>query len=282
MAWALLDDNFPHNPKVAHANSLHALAGYLFVCGLCYCRKYRTSGFIPETALKALGFFASPKKPTEALIASRLWDKIDGGYQVHGYLEQYDDAEAKSAIEARRQVKREAGRKGGLARAAKQAENPQANFQAVPSTAPSTIQAPVSSTLQAHRGREGEASDRNVLVLQEKKEIGPRDLWWLELLRRYPANRSQRSIMVEHQFCEIFDRDPRPDADIWAEMLEGLENALAGYEWRVKGMVPRMDRWLERKGWLERHEYAPVSTVVSEKTARNLTAMEQFIKAGER
>jgi hypothetical protein len=120
------------------------------------------------------------------------------------------------------------------------------------------------------------------VVLSEKKEIGPRDGWWLELLRRYPSNRSRQSLVVQQQFNDIFGRDPRPDVEIWAEILEGLENAVQGYEWRVKGMVPAMDKWLARKGWTERHDYAPLSTVVSEKTARNLTAVEQFIKAGER
>lgn len=114
------------------------------------------------------------------------------------------------------------------------------------------------------------------------KQIGPRDVWWGELLRRYPANRTRQSILVQQQFNDAFARDPRPDGEVWADILDGLENALDGYEWRVKGMAPALDKWLARKGWTERHEHAPVSTVISEKTARNLTAMEQFIKAGDR
>lgn len=275
MAWALLDDNFPFHPKVLEANRLHSLSGYLFACGLCYCRKYRTSGFISHAAVKALGLASSPTKPTHALVVSRLWDAVDGGYQVHGYLEQYDDAHELETRDERRQQKREAGRKGGLARAVAQSKNPQANFQA-------ESKQPCSSTFQAHRDGLVKAPDRNDLVLSKKKEIGPRDAWWLELLRRYPPNRKRDSRVVQGEFNDVFEQDSRADAVIWAEIVDGLENALQGYEWRVKGMVPAMDKWLERRGWTERHEAAPVSAVVSDKTARTLTSLAEFVKDGQR
>lgn len=267
MAWALLDDNFPAHPKVLEANRVHALAGYLFVCGLCYCRKYRTSGFIPAHALRSLGLPTSHKKPADALVAANLWELAAGGYHVHGYIEQYDDAAELEAKAARRAQKQEAGRKGGQASWAKR--------NAV--SALSETEAPTSQSAEPLMGRGGNGS---VGVLSKEKERGPRDAWWLELLRRYPSNRAMRSHLVQAQFSHLFDGDPRPDAELWAEILEGLENACAGHEWRVKGMAPRLDRWLERKGWCDRHEVHPVSVLVSDKTARTLSSAQVFVTGG--
>jgi hypothetical protein len=112
------------------------------------------------------------------------------------------------------------------------------------------------------------------------KRIGARDVWWIELLKRYPQNRVQRNVMVQQAFNDQFREDDRPDESIWSDMLLGLQSQIEGYEWRVKGMVPSLEKWLTEGRWRQRHERAPVSTVVSEKTARNLTAVEQFLKAG--
>lgn len=113
MAWATLDDNFPHHPKTIGAGPL---AAYLFVCGLCYCRKYHTGGFIKAAVVTTLGASTTPKKLITALMAQGLWTRVDGGYQIHDYDEMYPgDADEKAMSEETRQKKREAGRKGGIA-----------------------------------------------------------------------------------------------------------------------------------------------------------------------
>src|SRR4051812_8700269 len=110
MAWVLLDDNFPNHPKVAEAGPV---AAYLFVCGVCYCRRFHTSGFIPKRAIASLGVCANPKRMIETLIGVGLWNVVDGGYQVHGYDGMYADETDKAMKEALSQQRREAGRKGG-------------------------------------------------------------------------------------------------------------------------------------------------------------------------
>src|SRR4030095_8961164 len=109
MSWALLDDDCPNHPKVIAAGPV---AAYLFVCGLCFCRKYHTGGFIPATAVKRLGVTTNPKRLIENLVGQKLWDVAGDGYQVHDYEVMYDDGQTKANTDERRKRRQEAGRKG--------------------------------------------------------------------------------------------------------------------------------------------------------------------------
>lgn len=133
--------------------------------------------------------------------------------------------------------------------------------------------------LEASSLSEGGAGET---ALAPVKSIGARDVWFRQLYNTYPVNRRQSGQRIEVLFNDVFTKDARPDESIWSDMMLSLQSAKEGYEWRVKGMVPKMENWLSDGNCFQRHERAPVATVVSEKTARNLTAMEEFIKAGER
>ena len=111
MAWVLLDDNFPNHPKAIQAGPV---AAYLFVCGLCYSRKYHTDGFIPMKALPALGLTARPARIVDALVEVGLWDReTDGsGYRIHDYSQYYADIEDKE----KKKTLRQNARKGGIER----------------------------------------------------------------------------------------------------------------------------------------------------------------------
>ncbi len=80
MPWVRLDDEFPEHPKVASAGPR---AAWLFVCGLCYCNRNLTDGFIPTNIVKSFGGNA---RTIAKLLAVKLWEaKGDDGYQVHDY-----------------------------------------------------------------------------------------------------------------------------------------------------------------------------------------------------
>ena len=106
MAWVLLDDNFPNHPKAVKAGPL---GRDLFIAGLCYCRRFYTSGSIPSEALLSLGV-ATPKRLADKLVAVGLWDVAEGGFQIHDYDVIYADAEDKQ----RKDTNRANGRKGGI------------------------------------------------------------------------------------------------------------------------------------------------------------------------
>jgi hypothetical protein len=133
------------------------------------------------------------------------------------------------------------------------------------------------SRLEASGSLEGGVGETAIVPA---KRIGPRGDWLKELVRRYPKQRSQPGYVIETAFNAVFSNDDRPDESVWSDMLLSLQSQIEGYEWRVKGMIPNLDNWLTGGKCFQRHERAPVSTVISEKTARNLTAAEQFLKAG--
>src|SRR5438132_3489500 len=87
--WSRLDDQFTDHPKIVAAGPL---AGWLYVCGLCYASRYLTDGFIPLEVLDRLANFASygvtVQDLADKLVGLYLWDSIaTKGYQIHDFLE---------------------------------------------------------------------------------------------------------------------------------------------------------------------------------------------------
>src|SRR5687768_1459213 len=100
MAWVLIDDNFPHHPKTVDAGKE---AGWLFVCGLAYCRKYHTGGVIVRAALPALGAGSNPRRLVDALVRVGLWDVCESGWNVHDYHQIYADEADKAERDQQQQ-----------------------------------------------------------------------------------------------------------------------------------------------------------------------------------
>lgn len=104
------------------------------------------------------------------------------------------------------------------------------------------------------------------------------DIWLEQLQSDYPQQRVTFSYLTSSAFVEVFQNDPRPASEVWAEIQANLENQKRGHEWRVRGMVPKLDKWLREGLWKQQHEEHPVSTLVSDKTARTLTSAEHFVR----
>jgi hypothetical protein len=102
MGWVKIDDNFANHPKVLKAGPLGIA---MQVAALCYCNHYLTDGFIPASAVPGLlnlnglgmrmwagelmggGEDATWEFIVEDLLNAGLWHEIDGGYQIHDYLD---------------------------------------------------------------------------------------------------------------------------------------------------------------------------------------------------
>jgi hypothetical protein len=111
MAWVRLDDKFPDHAKVAQAGPL---ASWLYVCGLAYCNRMLTDGFIPSGIIRRLADVDDADDLATRLVDARLWMPTDGGYRVHDYLEYQPSREEAEALSVTRA---DAGRKGGKQRA---------------------------------------------------------------------------------------------------------------------------------------------------------------------
>jgi hypothetical protein len=95
MPWLRLDDQFSDHPKIVEAGPL---AGWLHVCGMLYCSRLLTDGFIPAGQVRKLADVDNATELAERLISVGLWDRADGGYQVHDYLD-YNPSRSKVLAE---------------------------------------------------------------------------------------------------------------------------------------------------------------------------------------
>src|SRR3954469_25103259 len=102
MTWVRLDDQFPDHPKVVKAGPL---AGWLHVCGIAYCNRHLTDGFIPRgvahrltdftniglelagNEMVAVGENVSCEWMAGVLVRVGLWKRVKDGYKIHDYLE---------------------------------------------------------------------------------------------------------------------------------------------------------------------------------------------------
>lgn len=127
MVWVRIDENFAQHPKVLRAGPLGMA---MQIAALCYCNRHMTDGFVPKQIAKGLldldglgmrmsgnglmgaGLDAEWHLVVEDLVEAGLWDEVDGGWQIHDYL---DFQPSRQQIQRVSETRREAGRRGGSA-----------------------------------------------------------------------------------------------------------------------------------------------------------------------
>jgi hypothetical protein len=83
VSFLRIDDNVPHHRKILQAGP-HA--SWLWLCGIAYCQRMKSDGFIPIEAMPMIGV-ANWKKYAGICITSGLMHKVEGGYEIHDYLD---------------------------------------------------------------------------------------------------------------------------------------------------------------------------------------------------
>ncbi|MEU3507627.1 hypothetical protein ABZ733_06825 [Streptomyces longwoodensis] len=118
MPWVKLDDRFPSHRKVA---LLSDRAFRLHVSALCWASENLTEGRILERELAVVSRVRGAKAAAKELEDARLWDRIEGGWSIHDYLEYNPDrarvqadreanAARQKAFRERKKAEREAAR----------------------------------------------------------------------------------------------------------------------------------------------------------------------------
>ena len=161
MAWVRLDEEFAEHPKLANAGPL---AGMMQVAALCYCNRHLTDGFIPRGQAPKLitcdGLYRERngqvlpvtwRDVVQDMLNEGLWEEVDGGYQIHDYLEFQP---SKEDVLSSREQKREAGSKGGQAAAKARATR----------SAKAAAKAPAKASAQAQPQAEPQAKSKPVPV----------------------------------------------------------------------------------------------------------------------
>lgn len=93
MAWVRFDDGFFRHPKVATAGRD---ARDLYMASVFYANQNLTDGFIPEGVIRMIAAdagIASHNKAVKALVSVVMWEEVEGGYQIHDYLDYQQSAE---------------------------------------------------------------------------------------------------------------------------------------------------------------------------------------------
>lgn len=105
--------------------------------------------------------------------------------------------------------------------------------------------------------------------------------WFEQLCADYPEQAVTRSHLAEQGFFQALSRATDGPFAAWARMQSNLQNQIRGHQWRVKRMIPRLDKWLRDGLWEQRHdEQAPVTEQLGSRTARTLTAATDILKGG--
>jgi hypothetical protein len=110
----------------------------------------------------------------------------------------------------------------------------------------------------------------------------PLDVWFRELAARYPRQAVTTGHLTENHFFDQIARDGRLPRIVFDEMLDNLANQMAGHQWRVKRMVPKLANWLRDGVWRQRHDATPPTDLVSEKTLATTNAADAFVSGGGR
>jgi hypothetical protein len=111
MPWAKLDDRIDENPKVL---SVSIPARWLYVCGLAYCARNLSDGYIPRAALPRIaGDLRHLMKLVAELLVAVLWEERSDGYQVHDWG-QYNRPAATIKAERERARERMANVRGAV------------------------------------------------------------------------------------------------------------------------------------------------------------------------
>lgn len=157
MAWVRIDDSFPDHPKALQAGPL---ACWLYVCGIAYANRHLTDGFIPARQVSRLIDAKKADALAAALVEAELWEAVDGGYQVHDYLDYQPSAE---------KVKKE--RSDNAERQARYRErhavsNAESNGVTAPLVTPSVTPAPI--TTQCNNLTVGAAAPKSTLTALPK------------------------------------------------------------------------------------------------------------------
>lgn len=262
-------------------------ASWLWLCSVGYAQDGLTDGFIPREALAYLGV-QKPDAMADRLVTVGLWDVVPGGWKIHHYERHNRTSSEIQAIKARRaHGGRLSGHLGG--RPLKEPStkplkvtlegfsprNPSGNPQGLSTGNPSGN--PISDTDTSHLISDTDTSQTRA---PDDRETVPFDVWFRQLAAAYPKQAVTMGHLSESAFVQALRGHPEGPADAWALMQGNLRNQQAGYQWRVKGMIPRMERWLREGLWMQQHEAVPVSAVVSDRTARTLSAASEFIRQG--
>ena len=158
MAWVKIDDQFSVNAKVLAAGKD---GRELHISALCHCNRNLTDGLVAVDVVRQIGALFEvydTDAAIERLLAIGLWERVDGGYMIHDYLEYNPSREQVLAQRAEARERMRAARaKNGRFATTPRSENVRANTERIsdsPNTAPIPIPSPIQQQQPAPEQRQ--------------------------------------------------------------------------------------------------------------------------------
>lgn len=103
MPWVRLDDRFPSHRKIA---LLSDRAFRLHVSAICWCAENLTDGRIGDRELALVAHIRSLKATAKQLEDAGVWDRVDGGWVIHDYLD-YNPSRDQVQVERKKNAERQ-------------------------------------------------------------------------------------------------------------------------------------------------------------------------------
>lgn len=113
LPWFRADTNLPSHDKILELVGLGPkgkAAAFVYVCSLAYSAGHETSGYIRRAALP---FIHGTPTDARMLAEARLWEVVEGGWQIKNWGNRQLIGAASQALS---EVRAEAGKKGAAKR----------------------------------------------------------------------------------------------------------------------------------------------------------------------
>lgn len=208
---------------------------WLWLCGLAYCQEGLTDGFIPSEALNYLGV-KNAKQLSSHLVKAQLWEVVDGGWQVHHYLEHNRSAVDVALLKRRRG---DGGSLGG-----------RPSKETLPETLPVNLQGLSRETLVVNLTGNPSTStatptaSTTAPATPSAPEEGALDVAFIQFRDTYPKERRKGGWMFQTAFI-----DECRKAGGSAVLMAALVNHVASEQWANPKHIPGMDTWLAEERW---------------------------------
>lgn len=115
MSWVKVDDHMPRHPKFLGLDRDRLVCQGVWLDGMCYASAYLTDGFVPAAALEK-----GSERYAERLVVAGLWDRVEGGYRIHDYLD-YQPTKAQVTESRRKNAERQSRLRNGATNASSNA-----------------------------------------------------------------------------------------------------------------------------------------------------------------
>ena len=103
MPWVKLEDRFPSHRKVA---LLSDRAFRLHVSAICWCAENLTDGRVSDRELPLVAHIRGIKATAKQLEDAGLWDRVEGGWEIHDYLD-YNPSREQVTAERKKNAERQ-------------------------------------------------------------------------------------------------------------------------------------------------------------------------------